>query len=320
MKEYNVIKRVRKIFEQLEFYIPRISKNEDIFSISGNTSEIVWIDLIAKKKLNTKREYTILIEITGGGELKDAVDYGTTALERIQKANQTDKEYHFDKLLLVLSNDDESDEAQILELINQQKHNPTEIEIIKLAELERWGEYLNQEFRNDELNEVQILIRRLSQKLIAIIANNPNLLMGLEWRDLERTVSELFTELGFDTTLTPGSKDGGKDIILNCKINNETKSFIVEIKHWRSGHKVGKKAVKEFTQVVINENRDKGLFISTYGFTQNYLENLTQVERKKVRFGQKEKIIELCTTYEKIKNGIWLPTNSIDNLLFKNTN
>lgn len=141
--------------------------------------------------------------------------------------------------------------------------------------------------------------------------------MNLEWRDLERIINELFNEIGFKATLTPPSKDGGKDVILECEIEGIPKSYIVEIKHWRSQQKVGKKAVKEFTKVIINESRTKGLYLSTYGYTQNYYECLTKTERNIIGFGEKAKIVELCQIYEKIKNGIFLPMNSLENLLFQ---
>ena len=143
--------------------------------------------------------------------------------------------------------------------------------------------------------------------------------MSLEWRDLERTITELFNEIAFNATLTPSSKDGGKDVILECEVNNEKKTYIIEIKHWRSGQKVGQKAVKEFTQVIINEKRDKGLYLSTYGYNENYLASLTKIERSKVKFGEKEKIVELCETYEKIKSGLWIPV-PMEDLLFNKTN
>lgn len=144
--------------------------------------------------------------------------------------------------------------------------------------------------------------------------------MNLEWRDLERTIYEIFNEIGFKATLTPASKDGGKDVILECDIDGIPKSYIIEIKHWRSQQKVGQKAIQEFTKVIINEKRNKGLYLSTYGYTQNYYECLSKTERNLVGFGEKEKIVELCHTYEKIKNGLYLPMNSLEDLLFQNVN
>ena len=270
-------------------------------------------DFIAKKVIDSKKEYRIAIELKSNSNFIDAIKHGTKTLEKVKSKNQ------FDKLLLVLfttlSGSYESS-PQYQELL---RDNPTDIEIITFYDLEKWVGNLKKLLSKEEINEVQILIREVSRKLISLIAKNPENLMSLEWRDLERTMTELFNEIGFNATLTPSSKDGGKDIILECEVNNEKKSYIIEIKHWRSGQKVGKKAVKEFTQVIINEKRDKGLYLSTYGYADNYLASLTKIERSIVDFGEKDKIVELCETYEKIKSGIWIPV-PMEDLLFNKTN
>ena len=256
-------------------------------------------DFIAKKLIDAKKEYKIAIELKSSSNFIDAIKHGTKTLEKVKSQKQ------FDKLLLVLFttlSGSYQSSPQYQQLIRKY---PADIEIITYYDLEKWVSNLKDVLSKEEINEVQILIRELSRKFISLIAKNPDYLMSLEWRDLERTITELFNEIGFNATLTPSSKDGGKDVILECEVNNEKKTYIIEIKHWRSGQKVGQKAVKEFTQVIINEKRDKGLYLSTYGYNENYLASLTKIERSKVKFGEKEKIVELCETYEKIKSGLW---------------
>ena len=152
------------------------------------------------------------------------------------------------------------------------------------------------------------------------ILNDPTTLKDLEWLDMERTVAELFRGLGFKVELTPSSKDGGKDVILELEEIDKKKSYIIEIKHWRSGQRVGKSAVDKFVKIVVKENRTAGLFLSTYGVSSEVVESLTKIERKKVKFGDKEKIISLCETYIKKKeSGLWLRNLELENLLFHNT-
>ena len=270
-------------------------------------------DFIAKKLIDAKKEYKIAIELKSSSNFIDAIKHGTKTLEKVKSQKQ------FDKLLLVLFttlSGSYQSSPQYQQLIRKY---PADIEIITYYDLEKWVSNLKDVLSKEEINEVQILIRELSRKFISLIAKNPDYLMSLEWRDLERTITELFNEIGFNATLTPSSKDGGKDVILECEVNNEKKTYIIEIKHWRSGQKVGQKAVKEFTQVIINEKRDKGLYLSTYGYNENYLASLTKIERSKVKLGEKENIVELCETYEKIKSGLWIPV-PMEDLLFNKTN
>lgn len=268
-------------------------------------------DFIAQKMVNGV-DYKIAIELKGNSNANDAIKHGIRTLTDVSK------QASFNKLLLLLLNRSIR-HKQSNQLIDFLKDNPTNLEIINLDDLERWTQNLSNELTPKEQNEVLYYIKQLSKKLIELVAKNPDNLRELEWRDLERTIAELFEGIGFKTTLTPSSKDGGKDVILECKIDNIQKSFIIEIKHWRSGQKVGQSAIKEFVNVIINEKRDKGLYLSTYGFSANYYESLTEKQKSIVRFGEKDKIVELCRTYEKVNNGIWNPIDTLEDMLMKNT-
>lgn len=300
--ESKIIERIQNLFEELNFQI------SDIQGGPGNRGT----DVMAIKGLDDNKSYGIAIELKSNQNLNKAIKYGIETLERV------DSQTNFDKLLLVLNKEGQINNEDEKLIKKYQLQQPTNIEIISLNNLETWAKDLNGILENKKENEVFILISNFTKKLISLIAKNPHNLMNLEWRDLERTIYELFNEIGFKATLTPPSKDGGKDVILECEIEGIPKSYIVEIKHWRSQQKVGQKAIKEFTKVIINEKREKGLFLSTYGYTQNYYECLTKTERNIIGFGEKEKIVELCHTYEKIKNGLYLPVNSLEELLFQN--
>lgn len=300
--ESKIINKIEKLFEKLDFQI------SDIQGGPGNRGT----DVMAIKSLEDNKSYGIAIELKSNKNLNQAIKYGIETLERV--ASQTT----FDKLLLVLNKKALIDNKDLEIIKRYQLKQPTNIEIITLNNLETWAKELNGILQNKYENEVFSVISNFTKQLISLIAKNPNNLMNLEWRDLERIIYEIFNEIGFKAILTPASKDGGKDVILECEIDGIPKSYIIEIKHWRSQQKVGQKAIQEFTKVIINEKRNKGLYLSTYGYTQNYYECLSKTERNLVGFGEKEKIVELCNTYEKIKNGLYLPMNSLEDLLFHN--
>ena len=302
--ESEIIERIQNLFEELDFQI------SDIQGGPGNRGT----DVMAIKRLENDTTYGVAIELKSNKNLNQALKFGIETLERV------DSQTNFDKLLLVVNKKSQIEDTDAELIKKYQLKQPTNIEIISIKDLETWAQNLNGILENKEENEVFALIRNFTKQVISLIAKNPNNLMNLEWRDLERTIHELFNEIGFKATLTPPSKDGGKDVILECEIEGIPKSYIVEIKHWRSQQKVGKKAVKEFSKVIINEKRQKGLYLSTYGYTQNYYECLTKTERNLVGFGEKEKIVELCHTYEKIKDGLYLPMNSLEDILFQNVN
>ena len=300
--EIEVLEALTKLLSKIGFHI----------QFTDTNYRLRTPDFIAKKRVDGA-EYKIAIELKSSSNVNEAIRNGVKTLTEMAEA----KEY--DKLLLLLLNRDKRQYKNSAFLQQFLSSNPTNLEILNLEDLEKWSQNLSNELSFKGLSEVYIYIKQLSRKLIELVAKRPDSLKEMEWRDLERVVSELFEGLGFKTTLTPSSKDGGKDVILECTIDDIQKSFVIEIKHWRSGQRVGQKTVKEFTKIIINEKRDKGLFLSTYGFSNNFYESLSETEKTIVRFGEQEKIVELFRTYEKISNGIWNPISTLEDILFENT-
>jgi HJR/Mrr/RecB family endonuclease len=166
-------------------------------------------------------------------------------------------------------------------------------------------------------SQVVAAITNLSKQLARLIAADPKGLEDLEWRDMERMLAAVFQGLGFDVTLTPSSKDGGKDLILECIVQGDKHSYVVEVKHWRSGQRVGKRYISDFINVVARENRDGGLYLATYGYSGDAFEALTEVDRQSIKLGIDKKIISLCRTYIKAESGIWLAPSLLSDLLFE---
>lgn len=120
-------------------------------------------------------------------------------------------------------------------------------------------------------------------------------------------------------TLTPPAKDGGKDVVLGCYVQGRQAEYFVEIKHWRSRSRVGGGALRDFLNVIVREGRVGGLFLSTYGYCDNAFEQLTEIDRQRLRFGDAEKIVALCHTYVKARSGIWSPPENLADVLYEGT-
>jgi len=196
-----------------------------------------------------------------------------------------------------------------------EKTLPLRIELLDLNGLRSWVNRLRDESVDIE-TEVRIILRDLSSRLARLIAGKPDALAHLEWRTVEHVVAEVFEGMGFGVTLTPGSKDGGKDVVLTCIVKGKRAEYYVEIKHWRSSTKVGSAAVEKLLKVIVEERKDGGLFLSTYGFTSNAFEQLTTIEKQKLKFGDHEKIVTFCRSYVKAKAGLWSPPENLTEVLF----
>ena len=165
----------------------------------------------------------------------------------------------------------------------------------------------------------QLLIRSICHEFAIAVAADPAMLDQLEWRDLERMMARVMEGLGFKVTLTPPSKDGGKDLILAFLVNRAEQSFIVELKHWRSNKRVGEPSVVDFLEVIVKEGRFGGLFLSTSGYTSGALGGLTEIERRQLRFGSRAKVVLLTQQYVRAASGLWSPPSELTEVLFEST-
>lgn len=149
---------------------------------------------------------------------------------------------------------------------------------------------------------IQLLIRSISHDFARLVASDPESLDHLEWRDLERMMARVMEGLGFQTTLTPPSKDGGKDLILAFNAVGRDESFIIELKHWRSGKRVDGGSVSDFMRVVVAENRSGGLFLSTSGYAADAFAGLTELNRRRLRLGRP---VQSGATHANLHSGMW---------------
>jgi Holliday junction resolvase len=167
-------------------------------------------------------------------------------------------------------------------------------------------------------SQVQAIIKSSAERFARAVAESPRELDAMEWRDVERMLAEVFEGMGFKTVLTPGSKDGGRDIILECVVSGKLHTYIVEVKHWKSG-KVTVGKVTNFLRIVVKENRNAGLFLSTYGYSASVFETLLTLERERLRIGEEEKIVSLCKSYVTAASGIVVPPDVLEVALFEGT-
>jgi restriction system protein len=196
------------------------------------------------------------------------------------------------------------------------RNDPVSVQLLDLDEVGAW-------IRRMETGQppfaeaVQTLIKNISHEFAKLVSETPDALDHLEWRDVERMMARVMAGLGFECELTPSSKDGGKDLILVWRASSGAQSFIVELKHWRSGKRVGKDAVADFMRVIISEDRNAGLFLSTSGFAADRTEGITEVTRDRLWFGGKSKIVLLAKTYIRACSGLWSQPDVLPKVLFE---
>jgi restriction system protein len=264
----------------------------------------IGVDFVAEKKFGNSQE-KVGIEYKHS---KSAV--GADVVHHLLGKTFT---LNFDRLILVTKS---RFTLAALELANSTL--PVKLELIDLDALKAWIQRAKKT-EDYDFELVNIIRSNISDRLATLIAKNPRYLMDIEWRELEYVIQTVFEELGFSAILTPGSKDGGKDLVLTCRVSGQDHTYYVELKHWRSKQKVGGQAAKDFLKVIINEEINGGLFLSSYGYCDNAFEMLTEIDRQHLKFGNQNKIVTLCKQYVKSKSGLWAPTDGLSNILFEQT-
>lgn len=120
-------------------------------------------------------------------------------------------------------------------------------------------------------------VTSVSDELLRKLAKEPELLYELSPRLFEEVVAELLARLGYEVTLTPASRDGGKDIYVASR--NELGSFlyVVECKRYAPDNPVGVGLIRQLCGVVQAEKATAGILATTSFFTRGAKEFQRQV-------------------------------------------
>jgi restriction system protein len=120
-------------------------------------------------------------------------------------------------------------------------------------------------------------------------------------------VERLYERMGYETILTPSSKDGGYDVIAS-KVEKGLKTIIlIDAKHYREP--VGVEIARQMQGVVTKEGASKGVIVTTSKFTRGALK-LEKADPRLELITQHE-FIQLMNQYYGVG---W--TSRIDRLIF----
>ncbi|MBB3314620.1 hypothetical protein FHT77_000462 [Rhizobium sp. BK181] len=190
------------------------------------------------------------------------------------------------------------------------------IDVLGIPELRSWL-WKNDPWSSEDsatASTCELMIRNVMQAVAQRLAQAPEEITQLNWLDLERVLREVFDGMGFTTTLTRSTKDGGLDLLLEIDRGGERHCYVVEVKHW-SQNKPGKNELSKLVHVTAREQAKKGILLSSSGFTSTVYEGITEAERKTVGLGDGSKIIALCRTYLRLNTLFWTSDRSNVDLL-----
>lgn len=122
-------------------------------------------------------------------------------------------------------------------------------------------------------------VRVVDDGILQMIHAHPDLVFSLPPRRFEEICAEMFRRLGYDVTLTPPTKDGGKDLIVVKRSDLGTMLTFVECKRYDPGRPVGVEIVRALNGVVEEGRATSGMVLTSSRFTKGAL-----LEQRKLQY------------------------------------
>jgi DUF2075 family protein len=117
-------------------------------------------------------------------------------------------------------------------------------------------------------SHADIIEDEINEHLIQYLARHPKKMYDMSPRKFEELVCELLRDMGYDVYLTPGTRDGGKDIIAVSKLPCGKKvATIVECKRYKADHLIGIDVLRQFMYTIISHKVNAGLITTTSDFS-----------------------------------------------------
>jgi restriction endonuclease Mrr len=120
--------------------------------------------------------------------------------------------------------------------------------------------------------KIQVDLNEINDELIKYLSKHPEFMRELNPRKFEILIAEILKDKGYEVTLTPSTRDGGKDIVAVYNSPFGHQIFIVECKRYKEEHKVGVEIVRGLYGVQMAERYNQGIIATTSTFTKDAID------------------------------------------------
>jgi restriction system protein len=108
-----------------------------------------------------------------------------------------------------------------------------------------------------------------NEAMVEALKKHPKDVFKLTPRKFEELVAELLDDMGYDVTLTPATRDGGKDIIASIKTECGEFLCLVEAKKHREDSKVGVSLVRTLYGTLCDYQANSGMLVTTSTYSKD---------------------------------------------------
>jgi hypothetical protein len=122
------------------------------------------------------------------------------------------------------------------------------------------------EFR--KIEHATTLVSELNEELLSELRHRPELLYSIQPRQFEQLIASIFRNQGFETDLTPSTRDGGIDIYAARRDSFGNLLYVIECKRYKTSRKVGIEIVQRIYGIAQSKKATKGIVVTTSSFTK----------------------------------------------------
>ncbi|TCZ81090.1 restriction endonuclease [Paenibacillus albiflavus] len=121
-------------------------------------------------------------------------------------------------------------------------------------------------------NHINLEVIDVNSQLIKYLARFPELIRDIDPRKFEEIVAEIFHKKGFSVSLTPRTRDGGKDIYAVQHGMFGPQLLVIECKRYSSTNKVGVELVRGIYGVKMAERATAAMLVTTSYFSKDAID------------------------------------------------
>jgi HJR/Mrr/RecB family endonuclease len=135
--------------------------------------------------------------------------------------------------------------------------------------------------KTDNYSKIVIATEDVYNRLQYDLKQDPRIIHSLEAYQFENLVETLLKKQGYDTILTPRSKDGGKDILAQFKTPDGFNCLcLVECKKYSPDRPVGVQWIRALYGIVEQQNANLGMLVTPSRFTKGVYDFQNEIKNK----------------------------------------
>jgi restriction system protein len=113
------------------------------------------------------------------------------------------------------------------------------------------------------------LIITANEAMVEALKKQPRDVFKLDPRQYEELIAELLDDMGYDVTLTPATRDGGKDILASIKTPCGEFLCLVDAKKYREDRKIGVSMVRTLYGTLADYQANSAMLVTTSTYSKD---------------------------------------------------